>query len=136
MEHLLGGLEGLKVSVTGLQDVDDRVAAKDAVQRAGGEFSADLLRDCTHLVAYAAAGAKYRCMQTRMFQSPCACSSQRAANQVANLCTHVQVCVHVGLACGGPGVAGGLLQAQAAAGRSTICHAAARSFQRLLSGAR
>ena len=51
---------GLVVALTGFQDMADRAAVEEDVKAAGGEFSRELSRGVTHLVAWALRGDKYR----------------------------------------------------------------------------
>ena len=53
-------LAGLKVCITGFTDQALRQNLPDDVNRGGGTYSADLFKDCTHLIAKAPTGPKYK----------------------------------------------------------------------------
>ncbi|KAF2105088.1 BRCT domain-containing protein [Rhizodiscina lignyota] len=50
---------GLKICLTGFDDLDEREEISQNVRRSGAEYSGDLTRDITHLIAAAPKGKKY-----------------------------------------------------------------------------
>ena len=50
---------GLKICLTGFEDMEQRKAIEEAVIREGGQYHGDLTKQVTHLVAAAPQGAKY-----------------------------------------------------------------------------
>lgn len=58
-QHSLPALSGTRISLTGFQaDVKKRLAA--LIERGGGQHSAELSKDCTHLVAESTDSPKHR----------------------------------------------------------------------------
>ncbi len=58
-EHRLPALFGLRLCLTGFEDVAQRQALADLAAAHGGEYAGDLTKATTHLIAAAPAGRKY-----------------------------------------------------------------------------
>ncbi|KAK5118884.1 hypothetical protein LTR62_000094 [Meristemomyces frigidus] len=58
-KHKLGVFFGLKICVTGFDDLDERTRLSDTVAEQGAEYHGDLTKAVTHLIAAVPAGAKY-----------------------------------------------------------------------------
>ena len=58
-EHQLPPFYGLKICLTGFDDLDQRNYISDTVKELGAEYHGDLTRHITHLIAAAPQGAKY-----------------------------------------------------------------------------
>lgn len=49
----------LKICITGFEDPDQRKELETLINKHGGEYRGDLRKDCTHLLCFTPAGAKY-----------------------------------------------------------------------------
>ncbi|KAK6440701.1 DNA helicase [Oleoguttula sp. CCFEE 5521] len=58
-EHQLPALAGLKLSVTGFIDTDERLAIAEMVKNNGAEYHGDMTKQVTHLIVAKPEGAKY-----------------------------------------------------------------------------
>ncbi len=56
---LMAPLSGLKLCITGF-NAEERDALAKFVAQGGAEYSADLTKSCTHLIAKHPTGAKYK----------------------------------------------------------------------------
>jgi len=55
-------LLGCKACITQYNTVEERTRLPELLKEAGATYTADLFRDCTHLLAKVATGDKYRCV--------------------------------------------------------------------------
>ncbi|OQN97416.1 hypothetical protein B0A48_16575 [Cryoendolithus antarcticus] len=58
-EYQLPALSGLKISVTGFIDTDERLAIAEMVKNNGAEYHGDMTKQVTHLIVAKPEGAKY-----------------------------------------------------------------------------
>ena len=63
-KHAVGAFHGIKISVTGITDQDERTLFQQRVEAEGAVYSGDLTRDVTHLVAGSASGKKWEHART------------------------------------------------------------------------
>jgi DNA replication regulator DPB11 len=59
VKHRLPTLSGLKICITGFDDLSFRAQLQQDVQENGGEYTGDLTKDVTHLIAARPEGKKY-----------------------------------------------------------------------------
>lgn len=59
-QHVMAPLAGLKISLTGATEQGQRNAFGQQITYAGAEHSADLMKDCTHLIAFTCVGSKHK----------------------------------------------------------------------------
>ncbi|KAK5705993.1 protein kinase activating protein dpb11 [Elasticomyces elasticus] len=59
-KYKLGAFHGLKICVTGFDDLTRRTFISDTVVQQGAEYHGDLTRTVTHLIANAPTGSKYK----------------------------------------------------------------------------
>lgn len=58
-QYRLPTFHELKVCITGFEDPDQRKELETLINKHGGEYRGDLRKDCTHLLCFTPAGAKY-----------------------------------------------------------------------------
>lgn len=58
-QHRLPTFHQLKICITGFEDPDQRKELEALIIKHGGEYRGDLRKDCTHLLCFSPAGAKY-----------------------------------------------------------------------------
>jgi DNA replication regulator DPB11 len=59
-QYRLPTFMGLKICVTGFEELEFRKQIEETVKANGGEYRGDLTKEITHLIAYAPSGQKYR----------------------------------------------------------------------------
>ncbi|MCJ1247402.1 hypothetical protein MMC30_004616 [Trapelia coarctata] len=64
LEHRLPTFAGLRVCVTGFDDLAVRKRLEETVKTNGGEYRGDLTKEVTHLIAFKPAGNKYNFAKT------------------------------------------------------------------------
>jgi len=55
-------LLGCKACITQFNTLEERLQLPELIKQAGAMYTADLYKDCTHLLARAPVGDKYKCV--------------------------------------------------------------------------
>jgi hypothetical protein len=82
-QYVMPALAGLKISVTGATAQQQRSMLAKQIEGAGALHSADLVKDCTHLIAFSSMSGtsnKHKCGTGLMCTAACACAQGTCAH--------------------------------------------------------